>query len=84
VLGGYIPQQGVLVQLQYRVIGVPVGWAPFETPVHTNADGRWRITFPMSAGAKGYTYLLRGLITSQAGWPYLGTITNTIARHVHG
>jgi hypothetical protein len=82
ILGGYVPTAGVLVQLQYRVKSVPVGWAPFERPIFTDPTGRWTITFPVAPGARGYTYLFRALIPRQTGWPFLTTSSNVVARHV--
>ncbi len=82
VYGGYIPVDGVLVQLQYRIEGVPVGWAPFARAVQTDRRGHWSIRFPVASGAQGYTYLFRGLVASQSGWPFLTTVTNVVARHV--
>ena len=73
---------GCSVQLQYRIEGVPVGWAPFARAVQTDRGGHWSITFPVASGAQGYTYLFRGLIASQSGWPFLTTVTNVVARHV--
>jgi hypothetical protein len=84
VIGGFIPPDGVLVQLQYRVKDVPVGWAPFENPIHTSKSGHWKLTFPLAREAAGYTYVFRALISSQTDWPYLSTTTNQVARHVTG
>ncbi|MHB1571890.1 MAG: Ig-like domain-containing protein, partial [Solirubrobacteraceae bacterium] len=80
--GGFVPAGGVLVQLWYRVRGVPAGFAPFEHAIATNRTGRWSITFPVSHRARGYTYLFRAVISHQSGWPYLTTTTRTIARRV--
>jgi hypothetical protein len=82
ILGGYIPPAGVLVQLQYRVAGVPVGWAPFENPVHTSRKGRWSLTFPLAQAAAGYTYVFRAMIASQSGWPFMTAHSNAVARRV--
>jgi hypothetical protein len=82
VLGGYIPAGGVLVQLQYRVRGVPVGWAPFHGLIHTDRRGRFSVEFPVNAAASGYTYLFRADIDRQNGWPFLTTTTNAVARSV--
>jgi hypothetical protein len=59
--GGYVPPGCVLVQLWYRVKGIPAGFGPFEHAIATNSQGRWSITFPVSRGARGYTYLFNGL-----------------------
>ena len=82
VLGGYIPVGGVLVQLQYRVRGVPVGWAPFDQAIHTNRRGRFSLEFPLNTAARGYTYLFNAVIEQQNGWPFLTTTTNAVARYV--
>jgi hypothetical protein len=82
VLGGYIPTGGVLVQLQYRVRGVPVGWAPFHRAIHTDSHGRFALQFPLSRAARGYTYMFNAVIEQQNGWPYLTTTTNAVARNV--
>ena len=82
VLGGYIPAGGVLVQLQYRVRGVPVGWAPFDQAIHTNRRGRFSLEFPLNTAARGYTYLFNAVIEQQNGWPFLTTTTNAVARYV--
>ncbi|MHB1836555.1 MAG: Ig-like domain repeat protein, partial [Solirubrobacteraceae bacterium] len=80
--GGFVPPAGVLVQLWYRVRGVPAGFAPFEHAIATNRTGRWSISFPVSRGARGYTYLFRAVISRQSGWPFLTTVTRTVARRV--
>ncbi|MGH2916454.1 MAG: Ig-like domain repeat protein, partial [Solirubrobacteraceae bacterium] len=80
--GGSIPPGGVLVQLWYRVRGVPSGFAPFEHAIATNRRGRWSITFPVSRGARGYTYLFKAVVSRQADWPFLATTTRVVARHV--
>jgi hypothetical protein len=82
VFGGYVPTGGVLVQLQYKISRIPVGWAPFAHAVQTDSRGRWSITFPVSPGARGYTYLFRALISEQSGWPFLTTTSNVVSRHV--
>jgi hypothetical protein len=48
LLGGYIPTDGTLIQLQYRVTGYPEGWAPFDVLVHTRPNGHWSTTPPDS------------------------------------
>ncbi len=80
--GGYIPSDGVLVQLWYRVKGIPAGFGPFDHAIHTSSNGAWSITFPVSMGARGYTYLFKAVIALQTGWPFLATSTNVVERHV--
>ena len=82
VLGGYIPTGGVLVQLQYQVSGLSLGWAPFHTPVRTDSHGRFNVTFRLPAGAAGYRYLFRALVAGQDSWPYRSALSNTIVRAV--
>jgi hypothetical protein len=82
VLGGYIPSGGVLVQLQYQISGLSVGWAPFHAPVRTDGRGRFSVTFPVPAAAAGYTYLFRALVAGQNGWPFLTTHSNATARPI--
>jgi hypothetical protein len=82
VLGGYIPSGGVLVQLQYLIVGLSPGWGSFHTPVRTDDQGRWSVTFPVAGGAAGHTYLLRALVESQGAWPYMTTHSDAIARTV--
>ncbi|MGH2873922.1 MAG: Ig-like domain repeat protein, partial [Solirubrobacteraceae bacterium] len=80
--GGFVPLSGVLVQLWYRVRGVPAGFSPFERAIATNRRGRWSIRFPVSPGARGYTYLFKAVVSRQSGWPFLTTGTRVVARHV--
>jgi hypothetical protein len=80
--GHYIPPGGVLVQLEYRIEGELVGWAPFEVPVSSDRHGRWGITFTINPLAAGFTYMFRVLINHQNGWPYLTTTTRVLIRHV--
>ncbi len=84
VFGGYIPPAGTLIQLQYRVVGFPAGWSPFDVLVRTHANGSWAKTVVLPRTAAGFTYLLRGAIASQSGWPWTGATTNVIARAVSG
>jgi len=84
VLGGFIPPGGALVQLEYRIKGVPVDFAPFGPLIHTNRQGRFAFRRPMATNAGGYTYLFKAVVEQQNGWPFLTTTTNTVARHVRG
>jgi hypothetical protein len=80
----YVPADGVLVQLRYEIRGNRgVGWAPFDGPVHTDSQGRWKVRFHLPTASRGLTYLLDALIASQTGWPYEQAITPTVARTVH-
>jgi hypothetical protein len=83
VLGGYIPAGGVLVQLRYRVRGVPIGWAPFHQAIHTNRSGRFSVEFPLNKAARRYTYMFDAVIEQQNGWPFLTTTTNAVARYIY-
>jgi hypothetical protein len=80
--GGYVPPDGVLVQLWYRVRGIPASFGPFDNAIHTNRAGVWSVTFPVSSGARGYTYLFKAVIAQQTGWPFLATSTNVVERYV--
>ncbi|MGO9791165.1 MAG: hypothetical protein ACLP8S_17200 [Solirubrobacteraceae bacterium] len=80
--GGYIPFDGVLVQLWYRVKGIPASFGPFDNAIHTNRAGAWTVTFPVSTGARGYTYLFKAVIAQQTDWPFLTTSTNVVERYV--
>jgi hypothetical protein len=82
VLGGFIPREGTLIQLQYRFAGLPVGWEPFGALVRTNLNGEWVKTVMIHSDAAGLTYLIRGRISAQNGWPYAGAYTNVLTRHV--
>jgi hypothetical protein len=82
LLGGFIPREGTLIQLQYRFAGLPVGWEPFGALVRTNLNGEWVKTVMIHSDAAGLTYLIRGRISAQNGWPYAGAYTNVLTRHV--
>ncbi len=82
VLGGWIPSGGVLVQLWYEVKGDKRGWAPFEHAIHTSRSGSWRLTFPVSPRAAGYTYEFKAVVSNQASWPFLGTTSAILTRAV--
>jgi len=82
VLGGFIPRDGTLIQLQYRFAGLPVGWEPFGALVRTRRNGVWVKTVMIHHDAAGLTYLIRGRISAQNGWPYTGAYTNVLNRHV--
>ena len=80
--GGWIPAGGALVQLWYEIRGEAAGWAPFERAIHTSASGSWQITFPVSPRAAGYTYEFKAVVSSQAGWPFLGATSAIVTRKV--
>ena len=82
LLGGFIPPGGTLIQLQYRVLGYPEGWVPFDGLVRTQRNGKWVKTITMPRNAAGFTYAMRGRIWAQNGWPYSGAFTNVLTRHV--
>ena len=79
-LGGYVPAGGVLVQLQYRVRGLTIGWPPFHAPIRTNSHGRWSTMLSVPRTAAGYDYMVRALVSSQNGWPFLSTYSNVLTR----
>ncbi|MGH3260644.1 MAG: hypothetical protein ACRDNS_01475, partial [Trebonia sp.] len=82
VLGGFIPAGGAQVQLEYRIRGVPLNFAPFGPLIYTNPQGRFAFRRPMATNAGGYTYLFRAVVERQNGWPFLTTTTNVVSRHV--
>jgi hypothetical protein len=84
LLGGYVPAGGTLIQLQYKVLGYPEGWAPFDVLVRTRRDGSWSMTVTLPAAAAGFTYLMRGVVAPQNGWPWAGAVSNVVVRHVVG
>ena len=80
--GGFLPTGGAMVQLWYTTKGGLVQWAPFAAAVHTNAKGAWKLTFPVAKKAKGITYKFKAVVSTQAGWAYLGTTTAVITRKI--
>ena len=80
--GGFLPTGGAMVQLWYTTKGGLVQWAPFAAAVHTNAKGAWKLTFPVAKKAKGITYVFKAVVSTQAGWAYLGTTTAVITRKI--
>ena len=82
LLGGYIPTDGTLIQLQYRLSGYPEGWEPFDVLVHTRRNGDWSTTVKLPTDAAGFTYLIRAVVSPQTGWPFTGAVTNIVSRHV--
>ncbi len=82
LLGGYIPTGGTLIQLQYRVLGYPEGWAPFDKLVRAGQNGYWATSITLPRKAAGFTYQIRGSISAQNEWPFSGAVTNVVSRHV--
>jgi len=82
IQGGWIPSDGVLVQLWYRVEGQLGGWSPFARVIRTDRQGRWRIKLRISPRARGYTYEFRAVSVQQTNWPYLGAASPTLTRTV--
>ena len=80
--GGYIPTDGVLVQMWFRVKGIPSPFGPFDKSIHTNSNGNWSLAFPVPTQARGFTYLFEAVIQTQTDWPFLATTSAAIARHV--
>lgn len=80
--GGNLPPGGALVQLWYTTKGGLVQWAPFAQAVHTNGNGGWSLTFPVAKKAKGITYEFKAVVSTQAGWAYLGTTTAVLTRKI--
>ena len=82
IIGGYIPPRGTLIQLQYRIVGDPQGWLPFDVLVRTHHNGAWSTTVPLRRDAAGLTYQFRGVIATQSAWPYTQATTNLVTRRV--
>ena len=77
VLGGHVPRAGLLIQLWYSSAGGHGGWQPFEHAVHSHANGRWTLTFPVSGAARGRDYAFKAVVAAQGGWPYAGAVSTS-------
>lgn len=81
VAGGYVPKAGVQIRIQYQIPGHTRGWSLFRA-AHTTRTGRFAVRFPVSKGARGYTYKLRVAIPTQSGWPFQSTNSTTLTRTI--
>jgi hypothetical protein len=68
VLGGNVPPDGKLVQLQFRLPGVP--WTEFRT-IRTDRRGRFRYAYAFSDDdSRGVRFRFRAYAPAQDDWPY--------------
>jgi len=66
--GGAIPPGGKLVQLQFRLPGLP--WTAFRT-VQTDPRGRFRYAYGFSDDdSRGARFQFRAYAPAQSGWPF--------------
>jgi hypothetical protein len=66
--GATMPTDGKLVQLQFRLPGLP--WSEFRS-VRTGPDGRFRYAYRFSDDdSRGARFQFRAYAPAQAGWPY--------------
>jgi hypothetical protein len=77
VLGGHVPQAGLLIQLWYSADGGRGDWEPFENAVRANAGGRWSLTFPVSSAVMGRDYAFKAVVAAQGSWPYAGAVSRS-------
>jgi hypothetical protein len=66
--GATIPADGKVVQLQFRLPGLP--WSEFRS-VRTDSNGRFRYAYRFSDDdSRGVRFQFRAYAPGQAGWPY--------------
>jgi hypothetical protein len=66
--GATMPADGKLVQLQFRLPGLP--WSEFRS-VRTGPDGRFRYAYRFSDDdSRGARFQFRAYAPAQAGWPF--------------
>lgn len=66
--GATMPAEGKLVQLQFRLPGLP--WSEFRS-VRTGPDGRFRYAYRFSDDdSRGVRFQFRAYAPAQAGWPF--------------
>jgi hypothetical protein len=66
--GAAMPEDGKVVQLQFRLPGLP--WSEFRS-VRTGPDGRFRYAYRFSDDdSRGARFQFRAYAPAQAGWPY--------------
>jgi hypothetical protein len=66
--GATMPADGKLVQLQFRLPGLP--WSEFRS-VRTGPDGRFNYAYRFSDDdSRGARFQFRAYAPAQAGWPY--------------
>lgn len=68
VAGGAVPAEGKVVQLQFRLPGLP--WSEFRT-VRTDPRGHFRYAYRFADDdSRGARFQFRAFAPAQAGWPY--------------
>jgi hypothetical protein len=66
--GAAMPEDGKVVQLQFRLPGLP--WSEFRS-LRTGPNGRFRYAYRFSDDdSRGARFQFRALAPAQAGWPY--------------
>jgi hypothetical protein len=66
--GGAMPEDGKVVQLQFRLPGLP--WSEFRS-VRTGPSGRFRYAYRFGDDdSRGARFQFRAYAPAQAGWPY--------------
>ncbi|MDX6601584.1 MAG: hypothetical protein QOF13_786 [Solirubrobacterales bacterium] len=66
--GGSMPADGKVVQLQFRLAGLP--WSEFRT-VRTDRRGRFRYAYRFADDdSRGVRFQFRAYAPAQAGWPF--------------
>jgi hypothetical protein len=66
--GAAMPEEGKVVQLQFRLQGLP--WSEFRS-VRTGPDGRFRYAYRFSDDdSRGARFQFRAYAPAQAGWPF--------------
>lgn len=66
--GAAIPADGKIVQLQFRLPGLP--WSEFRT-IRTDPQGHFRYAYGFSDDdSRGVRFQFRALAPGQAGWPF--------------
>jgi hypothetical protein len=66
--GATIPADGKVVQLQFRLPGLP--WSEFRS-VRTGPNGRFRYAYRFSDDdSRGIRFRFRAFVPAQGGWPY--------------
>ena len=78
--GGFVPADGVLVEMQVRSRGK---WRTFAQP-RTDQEGRWRYQYRFETVSGTARFRFRARIRRQTGYPYVTGSSKHIAVQVHG
>jgi hypothetical protein len=66
--GTAIPAEGKVVQLQFRLPGLP--WSEFRT-IHTDPHGHFHYAYRFADDdSRGVRFQFRAYAPAQAGWPF--------------